>query len=119
MDEEEPIDLRSMSILQRVQSSGDEVYLPDLQVIPGKVEFTYLPINCQSALLLPVNDDDLDGMAIIVGTNQVINHILYTMHYTLYTFSPDLSRSKMIAIELYSLRSLQRLYHKALSFYSS
>ena len=32
----------------------------------GKIEFTYLPINCQSVLILPNGDFD----AIIVGTNQ-------------------------------------------------
>lgn len=33
-----------------------ETYLPTLQALPGKVEFTYLPVNTQEALLLPVND---------------------------------------------------------------
>jgi len=31
-----------------------ESYLPTLQALPGKVEFTYLPSNAQEALLLPV-----------------------------------------------------------------
>lgn len=31
-----------------------ESYLPTLQALPGKVEFTYLPPNAQEALLLPV-----------------------------------------------------------------
>jgi hypothetical protein len=26
------------------------------QILPGKVEFDYLPINCQSVLILPVNN---------------------------------------------------------------
>eukprot|EP00581_Thalassiosira_minuscula_P007931 CAMPEP_0183711662 /NCGR_PEP_ID=MMETSP0737-20130205/7121_1 /TAXON_ID=385413 /ORGANISM="Thalassiosira miniscula, Strain CCMP1093" /LENGTH=416 /DNA_ID=CAMNT_0025940229 /DNA_START=92 /DNA_END=1342 /DNA_ORIENTATION=- len=32
----------------------NESYLPTLQALPGKVEFTYLPSNAQEALLLPV-----------------------------------------------------------------
>ncbi len=32
----------------------------------GKIEFTYLPINCQSVLILPNGKSD----AVIVGTNQ-------------------------------------------------
>lgn len=31
-----------------------ESYLPTLQALPGKTEFTYLPVNTQEALLLPV-----------------------------------------------------------------
>jgi hypothetical protein len=70
INDDEPIDLGNMPVLRRCQSTGEEVYLPDLQVIPGKVEFTYLPINCQSVMLLPVNNDALTGVAIVVGTNQ-------------------------------------------------
>jgi hypothetical protein len=32
-----------------------ESYLPTLQALPGKVEFTYLPSNAQEALILPVS----------------------------------------------------------------
>lgn len=32
-----------------------ESYLPTLQSLPGKVEFTYLPFNAQEALVLPVS----------------------------------------------------------------
>ena len=35
-----------------------ESYLPTLQALPGKVEFTYLPSNAQEALLLPVYNGD-------------------------------------------------------------
>lgn len=35
------------------------------QILPGKVEFDYLPINCQSVLILPVNNG-----AVIMSTNQ-------------------------------------------------
>lgn len=32
-----------------------EAYLPTLQALPGKVEFTYLPSNAQEALIVPVS----------------------------------------------------------------
>jgi hypothetical protein len=32
-----------------------ESYLPTLQALPGRVEFTYLPQNSQEALLVPVS----------------------------------------------------------------
>lgn len=37
------------------KDSSKESYLPTLQALPGRVEFTYLPLNTQGALLLPVN----------------------------------------------------------------
>ena len=43
-------------------SSSKEVYLPALQNLPGKVEFSYLPENCQTVLLLPI----LGGQAVVV-----------------------------------------------------
>lgn len=51
-----PMDVvRSTPILDRfLRSSDKETYLPSLQALPGKVEFTYLPPNTQEALLLPV-----------------------------------------------------------------
>ena len=57
-----------MSILLKVlQGQGaEEVYLPDLQILPGKVEFTYLPINAQSVLILPLGP----GSAVVIATNQ-------------------------------------------------
>ena len=36
------------------QENAKESYLPTLQALPGKVEFTYLPDNTQEALLLPI-----------------------------------------------------------------
>lgn len=43
-------------ILDRFRKdSSKESYLPTLQALPGRVEFTYLPVNTQGALLLPVN----------------------------------------------------------------
>ena len=43
-----------------------ESYLPTLQAIPGKIEFTYLPPNSQEVLVLPVPKRDMgvgEGMA--------------------------------------------------------
>jgi hypothetical protein len=55
-----------MPILQKTLKLSEEVYLPDLQILPGKVEFSYLPINVQSVLLLPLPN----GGAVAMGTNQ-------------------------------------------------
>lgn len=45
----------STPILDRFRNdSSKESYLPTLQALPGRVEFTYLPSNTQGALLLPV-----------------------------------------------------------------
>jgi len=45
-----------------------ESYLPTLQALPGKVEFTYLPPNAQEALLLPVRGDgDSMKCAVVLG----------------------------------------------------
>ncbi|KAL7543160.1 hypothetical protein ACHAXR_012461 [Thalassiosira sp. AJA248-18] len=35
----------------------NESYLPTLQALPGRVEFTYLPSNAQEVLIVPVFDD--------------------------------------------------------------
>ncbi|KAL3823487.1 hypothetical protein ACHAXA_010247 [Cyclostephanos tholiformis] len=55
----------------------NESYLPTLQALPGKVEFTYLPSNAQEALILPVSrpgresgavrDDDGWKYAVVLG----------------------------------------------------
>jgi len=56
-----------------------ETYLPMLQALPGKIEFTYLASNTQAALLVPVqrqddNDNDYDDkfrpMVLVLGSNQ-------------------------------------------------
>lgn len=60
-------DFAKMPILSGVITSRKQVYLPDLQILPGKVEFTYLPLNCQSVLIVPMKD--LSGV-IVVGTNK-------------------------------------------------
>jgi len=52
-----PESVGSTPILDKfLKSSSDskESYLPTLQALPGRVEFTYLPANAQEALLIPV-----------------------------------------------------------------
>lgn len=46
----------SMPILDRFQKdgSGRETYLPTLQALPGKTEFTYIPDNTQEVVILSV-----------------------------------------------------------------
>eukprot|EP00573_Skeletonema_grethae_P005439 CAMPEP_0201703366 /NCGR_PEP_ID=MMETSP0578-20130828/39503_1 /ASSEMBLY_ACC=CAM_ASM_000663 /TAXON_ID=267565 /ORGANISM="Skeletonema grethea, Strain CCMP 1804" /LENGTH=361 /DNA_ID=CAMNT_0048191123 /DNA_START=39 /DNA_END=1121 /DNA_ORIENTATION=- len=46
-----------------------ESYLPTLQALPGKVEFSYLPSNAQEALLLPVlsKEGDTRRYAVVLG----------------------------------------------------
>lgn len=56
-----------MTILEKVLQGDEEVYLPDLQILPGKVEFTYLPINAQSVIILPLG---VTGSAVVIATNQ-------------------------------------------------
>ena len=58
--------LASTPILDRFRKdSSKESYLPTLQALPGRVEFTYLPLNTQGALLVPVNETS----ALVLGTN--------------------------------------------------
>jgi len=66
-----PLDMKAMPILSKCLITNDVIYLPDLQILPGKVEFLYLPVNCQSVLLLPFADEDgiTTNMA-VMGTNQ-------------------------------------------------
>ena len=46
--------------------AGEEVYLPDLQILPGRVEFLkYLPNNCQCVVVVPTPDG-----AVVVGSNR-------------------------------------------------
>ena len=42
------------SDLTRKRGGPNESYLPTLQALPGRVEFTYLPLNAQEVLVLPV-----------------------------------------------------------------
>lgn len=59
--------LETMPILSKALKSTEEVYLPDLQILPGKIEFGYFPINTQSLLLIPFPNSK---GAIVLGTNQ-------------------------------------------------
>jgi hypothetical protein len=58
---------------QKKRKGPNESYLPTLQALPGKIEFSYLPSNAQEALLLPVppssSTDKVDGCryAIVLG----------------------------------------------------
>jgi len=61
-------DFTKLPILSSVISSRKQVYLPDLQILPGKVEFSYLPLNCQSVLILPMKD--LKNGVVVIGTNK-------------------------------------------------
>ncbi|CAB9526712.1 Protein of unknown function (DUF2930) [Seminavis robusta] len=54
-------------ILDRSKKSGaGETYLPTLQALPGKTEFTYLPANTQGVLILPIPNN---AAAIVLGSN--------------------------------------------------
>lgn len=46
-----------------------ESYLPTLQALPGKIEFSYLPSNAQEALLLPVpsKEGDTRRYTVVLG----------------------------------------------------
>jgi hypothetical protein len=63
------IDISSMGILKKSMNNKEEVYLPDLQILPGKVEFSYLPLNAQSVLIVPFTTLSKAG-AVVVTTNQ-------------------------------------------------
>jgi hypothetical protein len=53
-------------ILDRVASQTiKETYLPTLQALPGKSEFTYLPSNTQLALLIPIRVNQV----LVLGSN--------------------------------------------------
>jgi Cofactor assembly of complex C subunit B, CCB2/CCB4/Platelet-activating factor acetylhydrolase, isoform II len=71
-------------ILDRVGSPGNvkETYLPTLQALPGRFEFTYLPSNTQLVLLIPISS----GKVLVLGSN------------TAKSFSPrDIAWSRVIA----------------------
>lgn len=61
---------RDTPILDRFmrQEGSKESYLPTLQALPGKVEFTYLPSNCQEALALPLSMQGYKA-ALVLGSN--------------------------------------------------
>eukprot|EP01039_Chlorochromonas_danica_P011008 gene11008-12256_t len=57
----------AMPILSKALQQREEVYLPDLQILPGRIEFSYLPLNCQAVLILPLVEG---GGAIVMGGRQ-------------------------------------------------
>jgi hypothetical protein len=57
--------LETMPILVDAIVKAEEIYLPDLQILPGKIEFSYLPINAQAVLIIPIKDK-----AIVTATNK-------------------------------------------------
>ncbi|MGB5593307.1 MAG: cofactor assembly of complex C subunit B, partial [Crocosphaera sp.] len=52
-------------ILQRVLETQKPVYLVNLTLYPGKIEFDYLPINTQGVICQPLGEHG----AIILGAN--------------------------------------------------
>ena len=57
----------NMSIFDKAITQGEEVYLPALQILPGKIEFNFLPANAQSLIILPLQ---AEGGAVVISTNQ-------------------------------------------------
>jgi hypothetical protein len=53
------------AILKRVLEKQKPVYLVDLKVYPGRVEFDYLPENTQGAICQPIGKEG----ALILGAN--------------------------------------------------
>jgi hypothetical protein len=53
------------AILQRVLEKQKPVYLVDLKVYPGRIEFDYLPENTQGVICQPIGDRG----ALILGAN--------------------------------------------------
>lgn len=58
-------DIQPGAILQRVLEKGKAVYLVDLKLYPGRVEFAYLPPNTQGVICQPMGDRG----ALILGAN--------------------------------------------------
>ena len=58
-------------ILDRVGSPTNvkETYLPTLQALPGRREFTYLPGNLQLALLIPIDSDSTKRKVLVLEGN--------------------------------------------------
>ncbi|WP_008311363.1 cofactor assembly of complex C subunit B [Leptolyngbya sp. PCC 6406] len=53
------------TILKRVLATGKAVYLVDLRLYPGRVEFTYLPENTQGVICQPLGSQGV----LILGAN--------------------------------------------------
>jgi len=75
-----PILDRFLSPTKTTPGGGGETYLPTLQALPGRTEFTYLPDNTQAVLLVPVplrdidddnnNNSDDDVVVLVLGSNR-------------------------------------------------
>lgn len=52
------------------RTSGAPDYLPALQLLPGRVEFTYLPENTQGVLMVPLLGGSAQPGALILAANQ-------------------------------------------------
>ena len=57
-------------ILDRLRREETESYLPTLQALPGRFEFSFLPSNTQAVLLLPVVCGYNRRAALVLGANQ-------------------------------------------------
>ena len=84
-------------ILDRVGSPGNvkETYLPTLQALPGRFEFTYLPSNTQLVILIPISsksessNEDGSNSVLVLGGN------------TAKSFTPrDIAWSRIVADRL-------------------
>lgn len=67
-----PASVGSTPILDRFlksSSESKESYLPTLQALPGRVEFTYLPANAQEALLVPVPMQGSKRAVLVLGSD--------------------------------------------------
>ena len=51
--------------MQRVLATGKPVYLVNLNLYPGKIEFDYLPENTQGLICQPIGDQGV----LILGAN--------------------------------------------------
>jgi len=82
-------------ILTRVLETGKAVYLVNLKIYPGRVEFTYLPPNTQGVICQPLGDQ---GVLILAAnaprsyTKQDeawVEGIADKLAYSLSTFTPE------------------------------
>ena len=58
-------EVKAGKILKRVLETQKPVYLVDLKVYPGKIEFDYLPANTQGIICQPIGDTGI----LILGAN--------------------------------------------------
>jgi len=54
------------AIVRSAKQQGKQQYLADLQILPGRFEFDYLPINTQALLIQPVGE-----AVMVVAANKV------------------------------------------------